>query len=279
MAVLDTDIGFGIVLYKEDLLSCDAFQTLSGSIEKYKPEERVAVVVFDNTPRKEDRKKNENFCYNEYVEVFYFTENENRGLPYAYNLFAEKLEQLSKNWMVLLDQDTSLPDDFVVKYLAADSSNFVNCPLVFSNGNLMSPSKFHNYRPSPVTITDQKSLPLSDLTCINSGLMISVAFYNQIGGYNPNLFLDFCDHDFIERVKKAGVTQIGIVDCKLVQDFSAVSHTKAQSLFRYGLFVKDLQEFYRGRNKFTVFTRVDLPRLLKLSYTFKTLEFVKTRLF
>lgn len=279
MAVLDTEVGFGIVLYKEDLASCDTFRTLAESIEKYQPKERIAVFVFDNTPRGDDKKQNSNYYYNQYLEVFYFTENENRGLPYAYNLFAKKTKQLSKKWLVLLDQDTALPEDFVEKYLSLDTKFNLYCPSVISNGNLMSPSKFYNYRPAPITVPDSKMLPLSDVTCINSGLMINVAFYSQIGGYNPNLFLDFCDHDFIDRARKAGESNIGVIDCKLIQDFSAVSHTKAQALFRYALFVKDLKEFYRGKNKFVVFTRVDLPRLLKLTYTFKTLEFFKKRLF
>ena len=276
MAILESDVVFGIVLYKEELGDSVTFKTLVSSLPSVG---KSTILVFDNTPRMNDKKKdNTNYFFNEFVEVFCETQNENKGLPFAYNFFANKAAELGKKWFVLLDQDTALPQDFYSKYLLINPKVKVHCPVVFSNGSLMSPAYYINFRSYPMQIPEKDSIDLKEYSCINSGLMINVDFFHKIGGYNKSLFLDFCDHDFIYKVKKNKIDQLGIIKCNLVQDFSSTNHTKEQAIQRYVLFLNDLRAFKKGKNKFQIFLRVDLPRLLKLTYQYKTLEFFKIRI-
>lgn len=277
MAILEQDIIFGIVLYNEKIQTSSTFNSLIKSIvETSSIGIPAKILVFDNTPRTEN-KKNEVFLYNDFIEIFYFTENENKGLPYAYNLFAQKAKEMDRKWLVLLDQDTTLPTCFYKNYLNIDQSIKIHCPLVFSNNVLMSPAYYRSFRSFLMPIPDKAAIELDKISCINSGLMVNVDFFIKVGGYNPNLFLDFCDHDFIYKVKSMKVKFLGLVPCRLEQDFSAENHTKDQAFTRYKLFVKDLKSFYKGKNTFQIFICVDLPRLLKLTYQYKSLQFFKIR--
>ncbi|MDR2236523.1 MAG: hypothetical protein LBE92_10385 [Chryseobacterium sp.] len=280
MAVLENEITFGIVLYKEELSHSVTFRSLLNSITAAGNtiNSKVIILVFDNTPREQNKKNNETIAVNEWVEVHYYTINENKGLPFAYNLFGEKARELKKEWLVLLDQDTELPLDFFSLYRTVNPEIKIHCPLVFSNGSLMSPAYYKNFRSSPMQVPQTESIDLKNVSCINSGLMINVEFFQKIRGYNPDLFLDFCDHDFMYKAKKNDITRLGIIPCRLTQDFSSVSHTKEQALARYELFVKDLKTFYKDKDKIKIFFLVDLSRIISLTLKFKTLKIMKIRL-
>jgi len=272
MVILKEKICFSIVLYRENFEHSATFVSLLNSIlsSKQNQNSKITILLFDNTPNQSN--KNKSFHYKENVEVFYLTENQNMGLAHAYNVLVDKAKELKKEWIVLLDQDTSLPKDFYTSYIAIDEFLMIHCPLVFSNKKLMSPSKYINYRSSRIQIPTSNQISSKNVSCINSGLLINVDFFLKIGGYNSNLFLDFCDHDFIEKSKLNQVDQFGIINCKLEQDFSAINHTKDQALDRYELFLEDLAQFYKGRNKITVFFFVDLPRVVRLILKYKTIK-------
>lgn len=278
MAILKQDIIFGIVLYNEEIQTSNTYTSLVKSIEMLsKTDIPATILIFDNTEIVGNMRMEEVISSDDFVEVHYFTENKNRGLPYAYNFFAQKAREMDKKWIVLLDQDTTLPICFYENYLSVDSSVQVHCPLVFTNNKLMSPSYYCNFRSYPMSVPDKNIIELKKISCINSGFMINLEFFLKVGGYNPNLFLDFCDHDFIHKLKELKINSLGIIPCRLDQDFSANNHTKKQALLRYKLFVKDLKTFYKGKNNFQIFSYVDLPRLLKLTYQYKSLEFFKIR--
>lgn len=281
MAILKSEITFGIVLYKEELQSSITFTSLieSITINLENSNEKISLLVYDNTNRVIGEKENKDYIYNENIKVHYFTDNQNNGLPYAYNFFVDIADKLGKKWIVLLDQDTELPKDIFAKYLHADDEKMVHCPLVFSNGSLMSPSYYKNYRSSLMEVPEKSSFSLKNVSCINSGLMINVEFFQKIGGYNSKLFLDFCDHDFIEKIKKNKIEQLGIIDTRLIQEFSAVTNTKEQALYRYSLFLKDLNEYKKGKSIMGIFFMVDLPRVLKLTFQYKSLKFILKRFF
>ncbi|KQS93200.1 glycosyltransferase [Chryseobacterium sp. Leaf394] len=278
MAILEEKLSFGMVLYKEELQDTVTYKTLLNSISSslHSLQNKVLILVYDNTPHNSDYKKLENFT-NGFVEVCIFSENANNGLPFAYNRLVEEARDRNKDWFVFLDQDTELPNDFYDSYLKADPRFKIQCPLVFSGGRLMSPSYYRNYRSSQMPIPEENQILLKDVSCINSGLMVNTNLFQAIGGYNKDLFLDFCDHDFVEKTKKYKIEYLGILNTKLHQDFSANTHSKTQALQRYILFLKDLKIYGKKRDSIKLFLYVDFPHLLKLTVKYKSLKFFKLR--
>lgn len=271
---------FGIVTYKEKYWECDSFICLVESFKQYKSdEEDLYIFIVDNTDVENwniQQKYNEENINLKYINL------KNPGISVAYNKVIDHANRENFRWVVFLDQDTKLPLDSYQKYKKESLQNNINnpikIPLIYSNNDLMSPSVYKNYRSYKLNIGNNELLSLDNISCINSGLMISTSFFIKVGGYNTGLKLDFCDHDFIEKVKNH-TNFVKILKLKLIQNFSADTHTKEQAINRYKIFCKDIETFYVKRNKAKVFFYVDLPHLLKLSYKHKSLEFLKIRLF
>ena len=178
-----------------------------------------------------------------------------------------------------MDQDTSLPIETYKVYAekaSGKTGNLIAAPIVLSNKKIISPAKYFFYRSIKFNKIDQKVLNFKYVSCINSGLMVDVNFFKLIGGYNEKLKLDFCDHDFIEKVKKTAYF-LDILQLELIQDFSSDNNTKKQSLARYKIFVKDIKQFSINRNAIYLFLFVDMPHLIKLIYKHKSFYFYKIR--
>ena len=271
---------FGIVTYKEKYWECDSYISLLESFKNdNKEDEDLFIFIVDNTDIEhwniEKKISDKNVCI-KYVNL------KNPGISVAYNKIIDYASLENFRWVVFLDQDTKLPLDSYQKYKKESLQNNINnpikIPLIYSNNDLMSPSVYKNYRSYKLNIGNNELLSLDNISCINSGLMISTSFFIKVGGYNTGLKLDFCDHDFIEKVKNH-TNFVKILKLKLIQNFSADTHTKEQAINRYKIFCKDIETFYVKRNKAKVFFYVDLPHLLKLSYKHNSLEFLKIRLF
>ncbi|MBN9313897.1 MAG: hypothetical protein BGO40_06775 [Chryseobacterium sp. 39-10] len=268
---------FGIVVYREKFWESVSFKTLLQSFQSDAHRvQNLSIFIFDNTDIDGWNVQHEMPIFHG-VDLYYFHDQSNPGLAKAYNKIAEYAYQNHIAWMILLDQDTTLPKQIYNLYseAAENTSIKIKVPQVFSADQLISPSAYKAYRSFQLQKVDP-IMKLHNLSCINSGMMIDVTFFRQIGGYNSFFKLDFCDHDFIEKVKKY-TPSIGILPARLQQNFSSEVHTKEQALTRYKMYVRDLKIYYQNRNPFLVFFMVDAPHLLKLILTYKSLTFFAIR--
>lgn len=213
------------------------------------------------------------------INIFYNKYN-NPGLSYAYNRGADFAKKNGFSWIVLLDQDTVLPIDFYPTYNNAilNSDIPLKVPITFIDGNrILSPSKYIAYRSILLTEVRKGLHDLQRHSFINTGMLIKVDFYFNVGGYNEEIKLDFTDHDFVARCKKLTNT-FEVVDVSLKQDFSSVTNKKEQAITRYHLYLKDLMVFSKNKkNRMLLFINADLLRLLRLTLKYKSLEFIKVR--
>lgn len=276
------NIVFFIVTYKEHFDKSVTYNKLIESFFVSNLSNQISIFIFDNTPQDDVHHYNtiNTSVDDKRINLKYFTKRNNIGLAKAYNFLADKATQESYQWIVLLDQDTSLPLNFFEMYYSASADFAVQAPIIFSNDTMISPAKYINYRTSELNNNNLTSaLLINNITCINSGLLLNLNYFRSIGGYNENLFLDFCDHDFFDKIRLSDEKELGIIECKLQQDFSSNNHTKEQAKLRYKLFLKDLNTYSKDKNAINLFMRIDLPRLLKLTYQYKSLSFIKYRLF
>ncbi|MGE8431903.1 MULTISPECIES: glycosyltransferase [Chryseobacterium] len=273
---------YGIVTYREKYWECNTFRSLLDSFNKQNNIDNITIAVIDNTeiPGWEDNIDHPSLGSS--VHILYQHFKHNPGIASAYNTIADYAERDGFNYICFLDQDTLLPIDFFEIYeetVASSEKFLIAAPKVFTNKGLMSPSKYINYRSSVLDLPLEDKLRLQGVSCINSGLLVKVGFYNEVGKYNSQLRIDFCDHEFIERAAQK-TDFLKIIPIDLQQNFSA-ENTGAgnlkSSLNRYRMFVKDLNEYKKGKNKTLIFFYVDLPHLLKETVKYKTFEFIKIR--
>ena len=269
------EIVFGIVTYKEIFWKTVTFVNLINSIREYTNPNRVIIYVVDNT--------NIEGWYvevpKEYKDFVIYEKMWNPGISVAYNKIQKYALNNNIEWIVLLDQDTTLPTNTIDIYMKSINRRDIRikAPIVYIEKGILSPSIYKNYHSFLLKNLSPGIMSFKNISCINTGLMINTLFFEEVGGYNEDLKLDFCDHDFIERVKKK-TDMLEILSISFYQDFSSATHTKEQAIERYKRYIIDFKVFKKTRNKILLLLGVDFPRLLKLSIKYKTLEFFKIRI-
>jgi Predicted glycosyltransferases len=269
------EIVFGIVTYKEIFWKTVTFVNLINSIREYTNPNRVIIYVVDNT--------NIEGWYvevpKEYKDFVIYENMWNPGISVAYNKIQKYALNNNIEWIVLLDQDTTLPTNTIDIYMKSINRRDIKikAPIVYIEKGILSPSIYKNYHSFLLKNLSPGIMSFKNISCINTGLMINTLFFEEVGGYNEDLKLDFCDHDFIERVKKK-TDMLEILSISFYQDFSSATHTKEQAIERYKRYIIDFKVFKKTRNKILLLLWVDFPRLLKLSIKYKTLEFFKIRI-
>jgi len=277
----DKNILFVIVCYKEKYWETETFTNLHRSYEAAEDTDSLSVFIVDNTDLIDWNISNKPATPKN-VTVDYIN-LKNPGISVAYNRAYEYARENSFKWIVFLDQDTTLPlETFRIYKNAALSDNVhfpLKAPLIYYSENaLLSPSTYKNYRYGALSIHKNiEKIQFKDVSCINTGLMILTEFFLQNNKYDETLRLDFCDHDFIERSKQY-LTEIEILPLELHQNFSTHTNNKADALKRYEFYSRDMMAFAKNRNKLLIFFLVDIPRLIKLTLKYKSVDFLKIRI-
>jgi GT2 family glycosyltransferase len=141
------------------------------------------------------------------IKQCYFHDPSNPGLSKVYNKAARYAVDHNYEWLLLLDQDTTFPPNILVEYRKAIKENhsvkLFTIKTKLSNSNkYMSPTIIKNKKTNYADSVPNGLTNLSRYSMINSGLMINTMAFLEVGGYNEELWLDFSDHEFIERFKK-----------------------------------------------------------------------------
>jgi GT2 family glycosyltransferase len=127
-------------------------------------------------------------------EVQYKADVENGGLAKAYNYALEIAQKEGFDWLLTLDQDTSLPIDFLCKLCHAVAFvaplNTVAAIVPICGGRAGSPWIRRKYWIRPKRFPDGFiGIPLESVYAVNSASTIRVSALKAIGGYDPRFYL------------------------------------------------------------------------------------------
>jgi rhamnosyltransferase len=276
--VANTVIGV-LVLYKIKLEESSTFLTLTKALKKL--EASMDLVIYDNSPsqmiQSSDLLRKENWT------IHYIHDSANPGVSKAYNEGAKIGQRLGKQWIILLDQDTTFPLDIFSKYLNViqDSKpqNIV-APYLFQEypSVLLSPSGYKFKRGFPLKdINQPKSGENSfyDRTLLSSGLLINLKIFKDLGGYNENLKLDFSDFYFIDKFRKS-YSSFYLIDSQCLHGLSRSEETSLEkSLIRFSICCQAAHHFPESTLEFLQVVFYLFLRSCKLSLIHKTLLFQK----
>lgn len=237
------------------------------------------IIAFDNSTKCDIQKNNQMFSKN--IGIVYLSDNENKGVSFAYSKIVEKARSISVNrttdWLTMFDDD-SLPDESyftVTNQKIANSANnkTIFLPIVLSENELIvSPCRIGGIKGYSLfnSAKDAKNYKGKDLSGINSGMLINLSVFDEIQ-YNTNLFIDHIDHDFINQAKSCNVNIIvldGIVHHSL-SEFDLPS--KGSTLFRFTKYIDDSKIFYAK----PAFYYHVLRRIVKYTIAYRSLDFIK----
>jgi GT2 family glycosyltransferase len=222
-----------VVLYKQKAEESKTFLTLRQYLfPKNELISEIELILYDNSPEKQ--------VFNplpyEGVHISYVHDPRNLGIGAAYNYSWEIAKANGSQWLLLLDHDTELTNEYVFEVLnLSDYSDEVAAvvPKVRNENTMISPVYSHSLRPL------QGERPKSGrqeqaVMAINSGALLHLDFLNQIGGFNENFPLDYLDHwlffEIYAKGKKVWVLDVVLEHELSVMDFSRVSLSRYQSI-------------------------------------------------
>lgn len=250
-----------LVLYKTRLEESTTFQSLKKSLEELNLS--LELLVYDNSPVASMEKPE--FTIGG-LHITYIHNSENPGLAVAYNAGLQIAIDRKKNWMLLLDQDTEIPNDYIdeITTLKQDEFEKVVCviPKVISSKTMkiISPSKiFYGGICRPIKNLSSGIIN-KRITSVNSGTLLSVKFISQIGGFIDNFPLDMLDHWYFWEIYKAN-ENIYLLKSSIFHSLSVDSFKDKVSISRYKMILKAEKLFFnnifdRGIYKFRLVFRL-----------------------
>ena len=139
--------------------------------------------------------------------VCYIHDPSNGGLVSAYNFALQRAESEEREWLLLLDQDTSLTPEFVLELVRATGSLQSRSevaaivPKLQVNGRIDSPAadffdqmRRQFLRPEQAITQATVGIQEQSLCSYNSGSALRVTALRSIGGFPSEFWLDFLDH-------------------------------------------------------------------------------------
>ena len=265
-----------LVLYKKSLEESQTFRSLLDSYLRMNSSQLdFFLLVYDNSPRIQDLLPNIPFSY-EYIH-----DPQNSGLSTAYNYALKKAALMNYPWLLLLDHDSTLPQNYIStieKVLEINSPNesivsFV--PKAICNGAIVSPSRVMlgvQFRPIKISYVGLSDF---EITSINSGALFKVSLLQEVQGFN-NLFpLDYLDHWLFHKIYLSG-KKVYVFNSIIQHDLSLSNMNTNMSVTRYENILESEKLFYltyktRGEN--ILYLIKLLVRFLRLSITVQNKTF------
>lgn len=262
-----------LVLYNRTLDETETFRSLASWPEK--TGEKLDLLVYDNSPTSMFAGRADLGAF----RIHYVHDKENPGVSKAYNEGARLGRQLGKNWLLLLDQDTIFPEDAPIAYELAMNEHpgaVLFAPILKAGGKIYSPCRYYLKRGFHPRSIQPGLHTIRHWSVLNSGMCISLPVFEQIGGFDERIGLDFADHEFINRFRRS-FDRFVVVDAVCTHGFYDVERVSVESsVKRFALFCEGARASMRGPTD-----RILLPiqaalRAVKLCTRFKTGRFLKT---
>lgn len=241
-----------IVLYKCSLDESVTFSTLTKQLNKTSIDYELVIFNNDNKQKIESAK---------YLVV---NSNENKKLEGAYNFALEKATKNGKNWILLLDQDTVITENYFneleklfSEHIRPDLVAIV--PKLVSNNKIISPVRVSSLMrfESEVNISGYTK---KRINALNSLSLFNAQFINSIGGFSKDYPFDMHDHWCYNQIYKHQKS-VFIMNVIGEHNSSFVDFENNVSILRY-------KEFLNVQDKFT---RNELGLIVYFFYKIKIL--------
>jgi GT2 family glycosyltransferase len=220
-----------VVLYRCELAHSQSFTSLFRILSE-DPElaKHFSLLVYDNSPQAQDHAMQATF------PIDYVHDPSNGGLATAYNFALARAEAEQRAWLLLLDQDTVLTEEFLfelvesARTLHGQAQVGAIVPKLLIRGAIYSPeANFlyqvrHPHRSLQTVEKDAVGIQQRHLNAYNSGATLRVSAMRAIGGFPTQFWLDYLDHA-VFRALFVGGFRIYVMRAELVHNSSLAEVT------------------------------------------------------
>jgi GT2 family glycosyltransferase len=222
-----------VVLYRCSLEESRTLRSLALTCSQQKDlAQRIALLIYDNSPEPQLNPLGESIC----GVMEYRHPGENGGLSAAYSQALSMARDSGIEWLLLLDQDTSLDADFLPAMMAAITSPMpaeicAIVPKVAQEGRVLSPQFLTRFRRHDLP-TGFAGVHRKPIAALNSGACLRVKAVTAVGGFPREYWLDYLDHIMFYRLQAAG-GRVCVVNVELQHRLSFQNMEKEMSINRY----------------------------------------------
>ncbi len=129
----------------------------------------------------------------------------NYGIAYAQNRGIEKAVSFGTDWILLSDQDTVFPKDYIEKFKLKIEK--------YGKEKIYAPSFYNEVKnqKEPVSVSLSESVvpsgnePIKVRHAISSGMIFHKNVFEKVGGMTEELFIDYVDFEFCWRAESSGI--------------------------------------------------------------------------
>jgi GT2 family glycosyltransferase len=211
------------------------------------------VLIYDNSTESQEI----DHSFFNHLKIEYVSDITNNGLSFAYNFGNKFALENKKEWLLILDQDTIFESNYFTEFINQSTLTRdikLYCPQLYTKHlPIFSPCQYKNGHGVP----PRKILPginfFKNFYPVNSGIIVSTSVFEEVGGYNPDLKLDFSDFQFIDRLKEK-YAAFYLLNSKGFQDFSDDERNTDKVLNRFKYFCNGIAYY----QKKTMFQKIQL---------------------
>lgn len=233
-----------VVTYKKDFLTTPSAQLLLDFAKRG----LLQLIIYDN---RYTAKKIQN------ANTINIQTEDNDGLSIAYNKALEAAKKVSSKWLLLLDHDTTITENYINDILSISEDGIkAILPIVVSKGEVVSPLNADGYISLRTKKIPELGLSANQLMAINSGTALSVKIMTNIGGFNEQFSLDFLDHWLFWRLNTETELKYMITSEKINHELSVQEPNKM--MFERYIGILEAETIF-----YTEYNRVQLSGYIK----------------
>lgn len=268
------DILCTIVLYKMKLCESKSFLTIYNQTMDYKT--NVTFYIHDNSPSINDK------SFKDLKNLHYTYSPENKGLGYAYNKAAEYANRHHIPWLLFLDQDTSLPNNFLQNYIEAINSHpnisLFSSLVRITDKEILSPMR--RWRKQDKPLTPDTIYPVNNYMIINSSLCVHIDAFYRANGYKESVWLDFADTQFVRKLFHNKVDSFYLIPSECIQNFSNKETDIDKLKKRFDIYLECAKNCdYLDLNDWLFRQKCIISHTLSLTFRSNSIYFIKHFLF
>lgn len=235
-----------LVLYERTPEESETFTSLR-AILHHRPDlaRGLNLLVYDNSPTEHNIPALP-------IATQYVSNTRNAGLARAYNTALQLADENNISWLLLLDQDTLLTEEYLAEIHsqtdAGDDRFEAIVPKLAEDGVVLSPHLAISFRhPKPVDVATY-GISATHIHPYNSGAALRVKALQEMGGFPENFWLDYLDHATFRKLQTNGgriFVMRAILEHKLSSNSVNIS-TDSAALARQKNILQAERSFYRG---------------------------------
>ncbi len=234
---------------------------IAGTVVLFNPEPDVAqniksylshlslLVVVDNSTIPclaiaETLKKNDS--------VLFISNASNMGIAAALNQGAREASLRGYHWLLTMDQDSYFEPPAIASFLEG--------PKEYPSAAILSPFPRLQGKEACRKEKEWEEVPYA----ITSGSLVNLGIYNELGGFDERLFIDYVDYDFCFRVRKRGYKIIRLNRIDLHHSLGMIVEKRLLLWRFHPTNHSSVRKYYITRNRLLVLTKYQqmvLPEL------------------